>query len=311
MRHKEESQMKVGVIGTGVMGQNHSRVYSELRGIDGVVLYDVFAESAQKTAEKLGIEAAPTLDKLLDVVDAVSICVPTQFHKDTALAVLSTGVSALIEKPVCSTVADAEYLLDHIPDNVTVGVGHIERFNPIIPEITKIIKDPFYISIHRHNPASGRIIGTPVVEDLMIHDIDIAFNHFIKGDYTLSACGTEDVMGVLVNNGNVPVYLSASRKASKKLRCISIEQEDLTIEGDFMTQEVYIYRKPGVYHVEDERYVQENVVEKVMVPKVEPLKLELQTFLNCTKEKKPFPITLEQATNNMRVCEEIHKAAGI
>jgi len=303
--------VKVGVIGTGVMGQNHARVYSELRGIDEVMLYDVFAEAAQKTAAKLGVTAASSMDKLLDEVDAVSICVPTQFHKDTALQVLESGVAALIEKPVCSNVAEAEYLMDNIPKGAVVGVGHIERFNPIIPEIAKIVDKPLYISIQRHNPASDRINGTPVVEDLMIHDIDIAFNHFIKGDYHLSACGTDDVMGVLINNGSLPVYLSASRKSSKKIRHITIEQEEFTVEGDFMTQEVYVYRKPGVYHSEDTRYVQENVVEKVMVPKVEPLKLELQTFINCAKEKKPFPITLEQATQNMRICEEIHKAAGV
>jgi len=303
--------MIVGVIGTGVMGQNHARVYSELRGIDEVMLYDVFAEAAQKTAAKLGVTAASSMDKLLDEVDAVSICVPTQFHKDTALQVLQSGVAALIEKPVCSNVAEAEYLIDNIPKGAVVGVGHIERFNPIIPEIAKIITKPLYISIHRHNPASGRISGTPVVEDLMIHDIDVAFNHFIKGAYHLSACGTDDVMGVLINNGSLPVYLSASRKSSKKIRTITIEQEEFTVEGDYMTKEVYIYRKPGKYLKEDERYVQENVVEKVMVPQVEPLKLELQTFVNCAKEKKPFPITLKQATNNLRICEEIHKAAGV
>lgn len=303
--------MKVGVIGTGVMGQNHARVYSELRGIDEVLLYDVFAEAAQKTAAKLDLTAASSMDKLLDEVDAVSICVPTQFHKDTALQVLQSGVAALIEKPVCSNVADAEYLMDNIPKDAVVGVGHIERFNPIIPEIAKIITNPLYVSIHRHNPASGRINGTPVVEDLMIHDIDVAFNHFIKGVYHLSACGTDDVMGVLINNGSLPVYLSASRKSSKKIRTITIEQEEFTVEGDYMTKEVYIYRKPGVYLKEDERYVQENVVEKVMVPQVEPLKLELQTFVNCAKEKTQFPITLEQATDNLRICEEIHKAAGV
>ncbi|MDO5845747.1 MAG: Gfo/Idh/MocA family oxidoreductase [Methanocorpusculum sp.] len=303
--------MKVGVIGTGVMGQNHARVYSDLKGIDGVVLYDVFAEAAQKTAEKLGVASVSSLDKLLDEVDAVSICVPTQFHKDTALQVLDSGVAALVEKPVCSTVTEGEYLLEHCPKNSVAGVGHIERFNPIIPEITKIVDKPHYIAIHRHNPASARITGTPVVEDLMIHDIDIAFNHFVKGDYRLSACGTDDVMAVLVENAGIPMYLSASRQASKKLRSITVETADLTVEGDFMTQEVYVYRKPGVYHTENSRYVQENVVEKVMVPKVEPLKLELQTLIECAKSKKQFPITLEQGVANLRVCEKIHKSAGV
>ena len=303
--------MKVGVIGTGVMGQNHARNYADMKGIEEVVLFDVFTEAAEKTAEKLGVSTAPSIDKLLDTVDAVSICVPTQFHKDTALQVLESGVAALIEKPVCSTVAEGEFLIEHVPKGAVVGVGHIERFNPIIPEIAKIAEKPHYVSIRRHNPASARIVGTPVVEDLMIHDIDIAFNIFVNGSYDVSACGSEDVMAALINNNGTPVCLSASRKASKKIRKITVETEDLTVEGNFMTQEIYIFRKAGVYKSEDARYVQENVVEKVMVPKVEPLKLELQTFLQCAEKKTQFPISLEQGVENLRICEKIHKAAGV
>ncbi|HJJ41669.1 MAG TPA: Gfo/Idh/MocA family oxidoreductase [Methanocorpusculum sp.] len=305
------SKMKVGVIGTGVMGQNHARNYADMKGIEEVVLFDVFTEAAEKTAEKLGVSTAPSIDKLLDTVDAVSICVPTQFHKDTALQVLESGVAALIEKPVCSTVAEGEFLIEHVPKGAVVGVGHIERFNPIIPEIAKIADKPHYVSIRRHNPASARIVGTPVVEDLMIHDIDIAFNIFVNGSYDVSACGSEDVMAALINNNGTPVCLSASRKASKKIRKITVETEDLTVEGNFMTQEIYIFRKAGVYKAEDARYVQENVVEKVMVPKVEPLKLELQTFLQCAENKTQFPISLEQGVENLRICEKIHKAAGV
>ena len=303
--------MKVGVIGTGVMGQNHARNYADMKGIEEVVLFDVFTEAAEKTAEKLGVSTAPSIDKLLDTVDAVSICVPTQFHKDTALQVLESGVAALIEKPVCSTVAEGEFLIEHVPKGAVVGVGHIERFNPIIPEIAKIADKPHYVSIRRHNPASARIVGTPVVEDLMIHDIDIAFNIFVNGSYDVSACGSEDVMAALINNNGTPVYLSASRKASKKIRKITVETEDLTVEGNFMTQEIYIYRKAGVYKSEGMHYVQENVVEKVMVPKVEPLKVELQTFLQCAEKKTQFPISLEQGVENLRICEKIHKAAGV
>ena len=303
--------MRVGVIGTGVMGQNHARNYADMKGIEEVVLFDVFTEAAEKTAERLGVTTAPSIDKLLDIVDAVSICVPTQFHKDTALQVLESGVAALIEKPVCSTVSEGEFLTDHVPKGAVVGVGHIERFNPIIPEIAKIADKPHYVSIRRHNPASARIVGTPVVEDLMIHDIDIAFNIFVNGSYDVSACGSEDVMAALINNNGTPVCLSASRKASKKIRKITVETEDLTVEGNFMTQEIYIFRKAGVYKSEDARYVQENVVEKVMVPKVEPLKLELQTFLQCAEKKTQFPISLEQGVENLRICEKIHKAAGV
>jgi predicted dehydrogenase len=117
--------------------------------------------------------------------------------------------------------------------------------------------------------------------------------------------GTRDVAMALCQCGNTPVYLSASRKASKKIRMIHIEQEDITIEGDFMTQEVYIYRKPGLYSVENERYVQENIVEKVQVTKKEPLRDELLSFLDSVRTGKEFPVTPEQAVMNLEVCEHI------
>lgn len=86
---------------------------------------------------------------------------------------------------------------------------------------------------------------------------------------------------------------------------IHIEQEDMTIQGDFMTQEIYVYRKPGQYKVERDRYVQENIVEKVLVAKQEPLRTELSSFLNSVKTNKPFPITPLEAIQNLELCEQI------
>ena len=139
----------------------------------------------------------------------------------------------------------------------------------------------------------------------MIHDIDILCNILFSEKYTITAGGTPDIAAALFRFGPTPAYLSASRKSSKKVRRIYVEEEDLTIEGDFMTQEIFSYWKPEKYHVENERYVQENIIEKVMVNKVEPLKVELQTFLECVKKGRPFPVTPEQATEDLRICEVI------
>ncbi len=191
------------------------------------------------------------------------------------------------------------------PRGITIGVGHIERFNPIVEEIRKIVHKPLYIEMKRHNPASSRVTGSTVVEDLMIHDVDILLSTFFNKPCDIRSAGNADVWSVLIRCGTVPVALSASRKSSKKIRLIYIEEEEFTIEGDFMSQEVTIYRKPGQYKVEAERYVQENIIEKVMVNKLEPLKRELSTFIECAKTGAPFPITPEQAINNLRVCEAI------
>jgi len=297
--------MDVGVIGVGVMGRNHARVYSELKQVDSLWITDLNMKAATEVAKANDGQVAPSVEALLETVDAVSICVPTPFHHDVAAKVFAAGVHALIEKPICHNSAQAEALLKIIPKGLTVGVGHIERFNPIIDEIRRIINKPLYIETKRHNPASARITGTSVVEDLMIHDIDVIFNLFAALDYTIHSSGSEDVCGALIAIKGTTVYMSASRKSSKKIRMIYVEQEDCTIEGDYMTQEIAIYRKPGQYKVENERYVQENIIEKVLVNKQEPLKRELSTFLECAAAKKPFPITPEQALQNLRVSEQI------
>ena len=303
--------MDIGVIGTGNMGRNHVRVYSELKGVDEVMVFDVNQEGAWAIAEQNGAIVADSLDELMHSVDAASICVPTEYHFDIALEGIRKGVHLLIEKPVCRTTHEVEELERAVQDDLVIGVGHIERFNPIINEIARIFKKPLYVEIKRHNPASARITGSNVVEDLMIHDIDIIFNRFFSGSYSLRCLGNNDICGALFDFQGIPVYLSASRKSSKKIRMIYIEEEDCTIEGDFMSQEVYVYRKPGQYAIENDRYVQENIIEKVMVNKLEPLKMELEAFIESIRSDTPFPVTLEQAKMNLHICEEIIRACRI
>ena len=165
--------MDIGVIGTGVMGRNHVRVYSEMKAADSVTVFDLDTRVARDVAEQNNVEYAESMEELLRSVDAVSLCVPTPYHCKTAKEVLAAGVHMLIEKPICLTAAEGAELLPLIPDGCVVGVGHIERFNPIIAEIQRIVNDPLYMEINRHNPASARVTGSSVVEDLMIHDIDL------------------------------------------------------------------------------------------------------------------------------------------
>jgi predicted dehydrogenase len=297
--------MNVGVIGVGAMGRNHLRVFSEFKRVNSVGVYDLNTAGAREMGKKHGATVYNSLEELLACSDAVSVCVPTPFHKDVVKQVFLARKSVLIEKPICATADEAAQLMKSAPEGITIGVGHIERFNPVVEEIKKIIKKPLYLEMKRHNPASARVTGSTVIEDLMIHDIDILLTLFFNAPRYLSSAGTADVCSVLMKCGNVPISLSASRKSSKKIRMIYIEEEEFTIEGDFMSQEVTIYRKPGQYQFEAERYVQENIIEKVMVNKLEPLKRELSTFIECVEHGRPFPITPEQAIQNLRLCEEI------
>jgi predicted dehydrogenase len=302
--------MDVGVVGTGQMGQNHVRVYSELKTVNNIFVYDPNLRAAKEVAQRHGATAVQSLQDLLKKVESTSICVPTPFHLQSALEIMNSGVHILLEKPICQTVEQANQLISQIPENIVVGIGHIERFNPIISEIQKIIADPLYVEFKRHNPTSSRITQGSVVEDLMIHDIDIVMNCLFSAQPEICARGTADVAAVIALYGHTPVYLSASRKSSKKIRMVHIEQEDMTIEGDFMTQEIFVHRKPDRYGVENERYIQENIVEKVQVAKKEPLRTELQTFLECVKSGKQFPVTPHQALKNLEMCELIQQTMG-
>jgi predicted dehydrogenase len=297
--------MDVGVIGIGTMGRNHVRVYSELRSVGSLGIYDVNTLAAKTIGEKYGATVYDSIGELIDNSDAVSVVVPTQFHSVVVGQVFAKEKSVLIEKPICATSDEAKRLMKMAPEGITIGVGHIERFNPIVSEIKKIVNNPLYMEFKRHNPASSRVTGSSIVEDLMIHDIDILLNVFFPNPTDVHSVGNEDVLSVLMNCNDIPVSMSASRKASKKIRQLYIEEEDFTIEGNFMTQEVTIHRKPSKYHIEAERYVQENIIEKVMVNTIEPLRSELETFIDCVGKKQPFPILPEQAICDLEFCERL------
>ena len=287
------------------MGRNHVRIYSELREVERVYVYDSDKSAAEEIGGTFGAIACNSTGSLLEAVDAVSICVPTKYHFEVAKEAIENDVHCLIEKPIASSSEEGERLLGLIKDSLVVGVGHIERFNPIIKEIKSLIKNPRYIEIRRHNPASSRIIDAGVVIDLMIHDIDLIWNEFFDGnrDFELYSLGDGDLHKVIARFGNCIVSLSASRISCRKTRSIHVEEEEFTIDGDFMAQEVYIYRKPEKYEERNTRYTQENIIEKVLVNRVEPLKEELKTFIECVKDGKPFPVTPEQAVLNLRIAE--------
>jgi len=303
--------INVGVIGTGAMGKNHIRIYNELKSVDSVYIYDIDKKAAQNIENNYdgvgNVYACDSLDTLIDNIDAVSICTPTQFHKSTTMSVLSINehIPMLIEKPICSSSKDSIDLVKEIPTDLICGVGHVERFNPIVPELNKIIEDPLYVEFKRHNPSSSRMTGTDVIEDLMIHDIDIMRYLFGSEISSFYGKGNRDIFNATITIGKMPIHLSASRKSSKKIRSIYIEMEEFTVDADYMSQEITIYSKPDRYKFDNDRYTQENVVEKVMVTKKEPLKEELKTFIDCITYNQFFPVSLNDAINAMLICEEL------
>jgi len=306
------NKIRVGVIGIGSMGKNHVRIYSEMKDVEEVYAFDTDHQNLEGV-DVHGAIFCRSIDELVERADAVSICVSTGHHLEVAKRVIEGGVHALIEKPITKTVTEGEKLLELLKSErqgLTVGVGHIERFNPVVKEIRKIIRDPLYTEFKRHNPTSTRITDASVVEDLMIHDIDLVFNVLFSGAYDIFSAGDDDISKALIKFGSSVVSISASRKSSKKIRTIYIEEEEYTIEGDFMNQEIYVYKKPEKYDIKNERYSQENIIEKVLVNKVEPLKEELKAFIQAARSGEAFEITPVQAVNNLKVCEAIRELNG-
>ena len=281
--------MRVGVIGAGVMGQNHLRVSSELKQVTEVLVHDVRQEAAEAAARRVGATVAGSLEALLEAADAVSICVPTPYHLETAERVAEAGVPMLIEKPICATVEEGERLLEVLPRGLAVGVGQIERFNPIVGEIRKIVQGA---ALRRAEAAQSGLDPDHRDHDRGGPD-DPRHRHpgprpLSRSPYRVASAGDGDICSALFRFDGCHAYLSASRKSSKKIRSIYIEEEERTIEGDFMAQEIYVHRKPGQYAAESDRYVQENIIEKVLVNRVEPLRVELTAFLAAAAAAPPF-----------------------
>ena len=305
--------MILGVIGVGSMGRNHVRVLTEIKKVEEVVIYDPDTDKAREVAKVYDVGIADSVESMLKTVDAVSICSPTKFHLQHIKMCVEAEKHTLVEKPLTSSYDEGKKVLEFLEKkkDLVFGVGHIERFNPIVSELAGLEIEATYIDMKRHNPASARITDSTVIEDLMIHDIDIVFNVLFPEakNFKFSAAGNKNVVQALIDFGSSVASLSASRISSKKIRTLYMENDEITVEGNFMTQELYIYRKPSVYQNVNEKYMQENVIEKVLINKVEPLKVELKTFIDAIDGKVEFPVTAEQAVENLKICEMIRRSA--
>ena len=168
------TRLRMAVIGVGHLGQHHARILANLPDVELVGVADANPEQARTIAAKLGTTAYGHFEPLLDRVDAVSVVTPTIHHHAVASAFLRAGVPALVEKPICRTLAEAEELIALAArSGVPLQVGHIERFNPAFEELAKRPIRPKFVEAERHGPFTGRSIDIGAVLDLMIHDLDL------------------------------------------------------------------------------------------------------------------------------------------
>lgn len=180
-----ERVLRVGVVGVGVMGSNHARVFAGLPGTELVGVADPDQKQTEFVAHTLGCAAVANVDQLLDLgVDAITIAAPTHLHRDVALAAIARGVHVLVEKPIASTVEEGDEIIDAARRaGVTLMVGHVERFNPAVEAVKEAIRneDILSIAITRVGPFPPRMSNVGVVIDLAVHDIDL-IRYFTDSD---------------------------------------------------------------------------------------------------------------------------------
>ena len=298
-------EIRIGIVGIGHLGAYHLKCYSELAPKARIVgLCDIKEDRTERLASHYKIPVFTDYKDLLGSVDAVSICTPTECHHEVAKFFIAKGIHALIEKPITKTVAEAEELIALAEKhNVTLQTGHVERFNAAFQSIMHFTKHPLFIECHRLNQFSPRSLDIGVVMDLMIHDIDIVLglNQGVAIE-DIQATGVnvltplEDIASVRIRFANGCVCnLTASRISEEVMRKIRIFQKDTYISLDYVQQEAFIYRKNG----------QQILKHALPIEKEQPLKKELDHFLDCIiKKERPY-VSGYEGKEALRVALEI------
>src|SRR5512145_2880810 len=169
-----EKTIRIGVVGIGHLGSYHLQKYAKIDNCHITAVSDTQMERAQKAADLYSCKAFTDHRQLIGLVDAVSIAVPTGYHHAVARDFLAAGIDVLIEKPLCATVKEADDLLALAKKkNLVFQVGFVERFNPAVMALEKVITRPVFIEVHRLHPFFERGTDVDVILDLMIHDLDI------------------------------------------------------------------------------------------------------------------------------------------
>ena len=289
-----DRRLRVGVVGTGALGFHHARLLRQTGGTEFAGIYDIDPARAAQVARELKIVAHPTLDALLDRVDAVSVAVPTPAHTEVGLAVLSRGIAALIEKPLADSVEGAERLVRQAQaSGAVLAVGHVERFNRAVRAAMPYLEGPRFLQTERLAPFQPRGTDVAVILDLMIHDLDLILELVGAGVREVRATGVPvltphvDIANARVEFVNGAVALvTASRISRERTRRMRIFQPTGYFSLDLAKGDGIFHRlRPGWQTLGAGGI--EEIVETVPLeaPEAEPLKLELESFLRAVRQE--------------------------
>lgn len=325
-------KLKIGVLGAGHLGRIHIKILKDLEDFELVGFFDPDSEKAEKTKTELGVEPFESIEALIKEVDAVDVVTPTLSHYECAAQAMRACKHVFIEKPVTNTLEEAEGLMKLSHEaNVTVQVGHVERFNPAFVAARPFCDNPMFIETHRLAQFNPRGTDVPVVMDLMIHDIDIILNIVNGAVKKVHASGvpvvsnSPDIANARIefDNGCV-ANLTASRISLKNMRKTRIFQKDAYISVDMLDKKTEIVRMediPGTPEPSD-MFIDlgEDGKRKILfeIPESEPtnaIEEELKAFAHAINSNSRPPVTIEDGYNALKVAhlivEKMHLGAGI
>jgi predicted dehydrogenase len=308
--------VKVGVIGVGVLGRHHARLYRECKGAELVGVYDQNAGAAQAVADEFGTRAFTEIAALAEMTDGLSVAVPTDRHFEVVQDLLNAGRHVLVEKPITSTVDEAEALVALAAEKkLILQVGHVERYSPVLECLDSVPGDVRFIEAHRlasyPPPRPGQLPrGTEVsvVLDLMIHDIDVVLA-LVKSRVTrVDAVGvpvlspSEDIANArLVFENGCVVNITASRVSAEPMRRTRVFKSNAYLSLDYQEHKGEVaYRKDG-----------QIIREPVPVRSTNALQDELQDFVNCVMDLRDHGGALEPRVTGHQGLEALRLAHQI
>jgi predicted dehydrogenase len=280
-------RIRVAVVGVGEFGGNHARVYSEMQGVELVGVVDQNIERAEKTAQEFHTKAFKGIEDLRGQVSAATVAVPTVAHSEVGCRLMEMGIDVLVEKPMASTLAEADQLLETAARHKRIlQVGHVERFNPAVLAVEPVIKRPLFFEVHRLGVFTPRSLDVDVIFDLMIHDLDILLALVKEKVTEVKAVGIPvltDKVDIaharLEFEGGAVANVTASRVSTERVRKMRFFQEHEYISLDYARRDALRVgvKKPGPEP--------EFGFEKLAAPATEPLRAELEAFVDAVQTR--------------------------
>ncbi len=323
--------LRVAVVGAGAFGRNHLRVYRELeqagQAVELAGVVDRDPATLAVATEKFGVPGFETIESYLaatsNKLDAASICVPTVHHATAAAPLLAAGVDLLVEKPLAANLADADRILElaRVHGRI-VQAGHLERFNPAVTAARSQLHQPMFFEAHRLSVFTPRSLDVDVVLDLMIHDLDIVLSLVASPVREVRAVGLPvlsrkvDIANVRLEfeNGCVANF-TASRVSTERVRKLRFFQPHQYLSLDFARQDLLMIDVTAAAGMDPAQLAQQAgqhpsaglSLKKVPVEQGEPLRLEIESFLNAVRTRTTPVVSAEDGRRALALALEINE----